>query len=239
MINEENKQKEKNTNYLIIIRSIIMFFVYWFSAYLQLIPIKLFKITSETVNKNPNISVLLSLFSTLIVFIIILIVYRKDLIKEFKLFKNNFITCIDTGFKYWFIGVLIMFACNIILAFGFKSGGANNENLVQSFIKTLPILMGIDICLIGPFVEEIIFRKTIKDVFKNKWIFVALSFLLFGGAHVISNAKTIIDWLYIIPYGALGASFAYSYHKTDTVFTSMSIHMIHNTILFLLSVFVK
>ena len=48
-------------------------------------------------------------------------------------------------------------------------------------------------------------------------------------------AKTFTDLLYIIPYGALGATFAYAYYKTDTVFTTVTFHIIHNTILFLIS----
>ena len=91
---------------------------------------------------------------------------------------------------------------------------------------------------IAPFNEEIVFRKTLKDVFKNKWVFAFLSFLLFGGAHVIGEATTLIDYLYIIPYGALGGAFALAYHDTDTIFTSLTLHMVHNLVLSLLSIFV-
>ena len=229
----------KKINIMIIIRSILIFSFFWFSSYLQLIPIKIFNITNKTLKDNLKVEILLSLFSTLIVTIVLIIVYRKDLIKEFKKFKENMMANLDVGFKSWFIGILIMFISNLILSIGLKSGGANNENLVQEFIKTTPLLMALDVCIIGPFNEELVFRKTIKDVFKNKWILVFLSFILFGGAHVISYAKNIVDWLYIIPYGALGASFAYAYYKTDTVFTSMSVHMIHNTCIFLISVLLR
>ena len=126
----------------------------------------------------------------------------------------------------------------MMMIFLLKAGGANNEQAVQSLLSSLPAIMAIDICLLAPFNEEIAFRKTIKDVFKNKWIFVILSFLLFGGAHVISSAKTLTDYLYIIPYGALGGSFAYAFYETDTIFTSMTMHFIHNTILVLLSLFI-
>ena len=59
---------------------------------------------------------------------------------------------------------------------------------------------------------------------------------MFGGAHVIDSAKTFIDILYIIPYGALGGAFALAYYDTDTIFTSMTMHMIHNLILCIISV---
>ena len=70
---------------------------------------------------------------------------------------------------------------------------------------------------------------------KYKWLFILISFLLFGEAHVINSANSIIDYLYIIPYGVLGGAFALAYSKTESVFTSMTFHMLHNTAIFLLS----
>ena len=189
-------------------------------------------------NISPVESVLLSTFSSTIVLFILFIIYRKELKKEFKIFKDNFIENIDIGFRYWMIGLIIMMISNVIITYLLKGGGANNEEAVQKMIKTLPWLMVIDAGFIAPFNEEIVFRKTLKDIFNNPIILCILSFLFFGGAHVISDAKTLTDYLYIIPYGALGASFAYSYYKTNTVFTSMSMHIFHNTVLILLSIFI-
>ena len=131
-----------------------------------------------------------------------------------------------------------MMVSNLIITYVFKAGGAGNENAVQEMIKSLPWLMVIDAGILAPFNEEIVFRKTLKDVFSNKWIFILGSFLLFGGAHVLGNVNTWVDCLYIIPYGALGGAFAFAYSKTDTVFTSMSMHMIHNLILVVFSIIV-
>ena len=129
-----------------------------------------------------------------------------------------------------------MMISNLILFYVLKSGGANNENAVQSMISSAPIWMALRVCILAPFNEEIVFRKTLYDVFKKyKWLFIVISFLLFGEAHVINSANSIIDYLYIIPYGVLGGAFALAYSKTESVFTSMTFHMLHNTAIFLLS----
>ena len=227
-----------NVNFKIkyLIRGIIVFFLFFYSAYLQYIPVLLFKM--DVHNISPLESVLLSTFSSTIVLFILFIIYRKELKREFKIFKDNFIENIDIGFRYWMLGLIIMMISNVIITYLLKGGGANNEEAVQKMIKTLPWLMVIDAGFIAPFNEEIVFRKTLKDIFNNPIILCILSFLFFGGAHVISDAKTLTDYLYIIPYGALGASFAYSYYKTNTIFTSMSMHIFHNTVLILLSIFI-
>ncbi len=217
-----------------IIRGIIVFLIFNFSIYFQYIPVKLFNIDLKNISNT--MAVALSSFSSILTFIILFFIYRKDLKKYFKDFIKNKEDYMDIGIRCWMIGLLIMFISNFILNIVLKAGGANNEKAVQSMIKTLPLLMFIDAGLIAPFNEEIVFRKTLKDIFKDKWSFVIISFLLFGVAHVIGSAKTLFDYLYIIPYGALGAAFAYAYHKTNNLFTSIAIHMLHNTILIIVAI---
>ena len=215
-------------------KGFIVFVIFWCSSYLQYIPVKIFHIDIH--NIDTTMKVILSLFSSLIIFCIYFIIYRKDLIKDFKDYRQHKEEYKDIGIRYWLIGLFLMMIINYILNVVLKAGGANNEKAVQQMIASCPLLMLIEAGIIAPFNEEIVFRKSLKDTFKNKWIFIILSFLLFGGAHVLSSAKVMTDYLYIIPYGLLGASFAMAYYKTNNIFTSISMHMIHNTILVLISI---
>ena len=218
-------------------KSAITYFIFFNSIIFQYIIIILFKIDRSKIKGNYSFAILLSVIAALCVAFILFIIYRKDLVKEFKIFKKNIVECIDTGLGCWVVGLVIMAFSNIIIAYFFKTGGANNENAVQSLIKVSPILMAIDACIIAPFNEEIVFRKAIRDISFNKYIFIFLSFLAFGGAHVLGSANSIGEYLYIIPYGALGAMFAVAYSKTDTFFTSLLFHIIHNTSLIIISIF--
>lgn len=215
-----------------VIIGIILFLLYYFSAYLQLIPIFLFNIKTIT----GSTQVLLSLFSNTIILIILIIIFRKQLIHEWKIFKEKFLENIDTGIKYWIIGLLIMMVSNTILTFILNMGQATNEQKVQQLISYLPWIMVINAGIIAPCVEEIIFRKCYKNAFSNKWLFIGLSSLVFGSLHVITSMTSLMDLLFIIPYGSLGAAFAIMYQKTDTIYTSMLMHMLHNTILIILSI---
>ena len=217
-----------------IIKGIIIFFIFFNSVYLQYIPVILFKLNVKELSMSTK--VLLSSFSSIILVLLFIIVYRKDLKRDFSAFRKDISKYLDIGFKYWSVGLIIMFITNIIINVFFHAGGANNENAVQEMIKSFPLVMFITASFIGPFNEEIVFRKTLKDVFKNKWLFALASFILFGGAHVVSSATVFTDYLYIVPYGALGAAFALAYYESDNFFTSFSMHMIHNTILVLISI---
>ena len=228
------KEKEKWISIKGLIIGIVAFLIFYFSAYFQLIPILLFNMDLNNITGAQN--VMLSTFSNCVLLIILFLIFRKDLIEEWKRFRKNFLENIDIGIKYWLVGLGIMMISNIIITFVINLGQAANEQAVQSMISSLPWLMLINAGLIAPWTEEIIFRKGFKKAFPNKWLFIILSAIVFGALHVVTSMTSPIELLYIIPYGALGAAFAYMYQKTDTIFTSITMHMFHNTALILLSI---
>lgn len=209
-----------------IIKSILVFSIFWFSFLIQYFIISILHINLKTASKSTLI--LTSLAADIILLIILTFIYHKDLKKEFKIFKSNLLENLNTGLQCWIIGIIIMITSNLLIQLFLHPGIANNENAVRKMLDILPWAMIINAGIIAPFNEEIAFRKTIKDACPNKYLFIILSFLLFGGAHIIKGATTLTDYLFIIPYGSLGAAFAYAYYKTNTIFTSMSFHMFHN-----------
>ena len=219
-----------------LILAIITFLIFYFSSYLQLIPIIVLNIDIKNITQSQN--VMLSTFSNVLLLLILFLIFRKDIIKEWKKFKSSFLENIDIGIKFWLVWLTIMMISNIIINIVMNLGQAANEQAVQQMISALPWLMFINAGLIAPCTEELIFRKSFKKAFPNKWLFIFSSALIFGSLHVVTSMTSPIELLYIIPYGALGGAFAYMYQKTNTVFTSISMHMLHNSALILLSILV-
>ena len=217
-----------------IIKLLLIFMLFYYVNYSVYIVMGLLNISKADLNGSAV--VILNAFTDILLMAILFFIYRKELIKDWDTFRANPIDNLDSGIKYWFVGLLGMIVFNVLITILFSAGGPGNEKTVQSMISNLPWLMLIDAGLIGPFIEEIVFRKTFKDATKNKWLFIILSSLVFGGLHVTSNIVNWYDALYILPYSCLGLSFALSYSETDTIFTSMIMHMVHNTVLILSSI---
>lgn len=218
-------------NFKNLVILLLIFILFYFSSLFRLIPISLFKIDPN----NTNNKVLLTLFSDLCLLLILILIYRKEIIKEFKIFKNNTVEIIDISTKCWIVGLFFMFTTNILINIIFKAGGANNEKLVQQMISSSPIIMLITAGVIAPMIEELIFRKSFRNAFPNKYLFIIISSLVFGLLHVLSSSN-LVGLLYIIPYTSLGLAFAIAYYKTDTIFSSLFIHILHNFILILLAI---
>ena len=176
---------------------------------------------------NDNLS---SIISLAVYLFVIAFVYFQELKNEFKVFKRDFKNCVDTGLKYWLLGFFIMIVSNLIINYLIMGGNiAANEEMNRQAILENPLLYTImTIGVFAPFIEEILFRKSTDKIFKKEIYYYVLSGVLFGFAHVMADLSSVLNLLYIIPYGALGYVFALMDKKTNTIFTSIMFHSLHN-----------
>ena len=161
--------------------------------------------------------------------IMLFIFYSKSIKENLKDLKLNFKSYIKDNFKYYVIGLLIMIISNIIISF-FIEGNSTNETLIREYINIMPIYMIFSSCIYAPFTEEMVFRKSLRNCFNNKVLYILLSGLIFGSMHLLS-ASNLVELVFLIPYSSLGCVFAYMYYKTNNIFVPMTFHMVHNTII--------
>ncbi len=213
-------------------KSIGVFLSYFIYSIIIVIPLAIFNIDLSDISRTTKTIYLLSgdfLFIALLIFI-----YIKDFKKDIKDYIKNYNYYFDEGFKYWIIGLAIMTVTNLIISLVTPVEMATNEQVVRKLLTESPVYMFLAACLIAPIIEEIIFRKTFSDLFKSKWLYITMSGLVFGLLHVVATFESFYELLYVIPYGALGASFAYLYYKTKNILSPIIMHAIHNTSLVLL-----
>ena len=209
-----------------------MFIGYFVISELLSVILSLFGIDLR--NSSLLVQQIVSLAVNLAFPILLIIVYRNDLRKDFKKIKKNYSSYLEIAITYYVIGLVGMVVSNYILQFVLHLGIAGNESSVRELISSIPFYMVISACIIAPFQEEMVFRKTVKEMINNKTIFIIASGLIFGGLHIIGNINSALDLLYILPYGLLGSIFAIIYTKTDNIWVSIFVHAMHNTILVML-----
>ena len=172
---------------------------------------------------------LTSILGSVVLIMILTMFYYKDLKQEFKIFKNNFSKCFRTGLRYYIVGILGMVVTSLIVT-NITGGTSANENSVRELLVAYPVFMFINISIIAPLSEELIFRKSISPLIKNKWFRAITSGILFGMAHLLTgDAIKLVDLLFIFPYGSLGFVFSLMDYDTNTTFTSITYHALHNT----------
>ena len=233
--NGKEKELISKKRVLEICKGLLTFLIFYFSSYLQIIPVMLFNI--DVNNYSTSDLALANTFVDLLLVIVLILLYFKELKKEFKTFKEKIKLNMDTAFKYWFIGLIIMCVSNIIIGLIANLNTSSNEEAVQSLVSSTPYLMLFTAGILAPIAEELTFRKGVYKIFKNKWVYAFSSGLIFGLLHVIGSSN-LLEYLYVIPYGSLGFFFALTYYDTKSIYPSIIMHAIHNSALIFLSIFV-
>lgn len=207
-----------------------------FLLYFKILPFGLSLVIGYFKNSNNLVKNLILVIAEIIIFLVLFMIFRKKIVEDFNKMKTDLKKNLNIGFKYYFVGFLIMIASNLLLTLIF-GGMATNEEVNRQYLKMYPIYSIVAMVFVGPLVEEIVFRLGFRKSF-DKWLPYALfSGLFFGALHVytafegMAFVEMLKNWnqvLYIVPYSALGFAFAKAYFETDNIWTTMLIHVLHN-----------
>ena len=179
--------------------------------------------------KYANILIQVFAYIPLLIFFAIFLI--RDFINDFIDFgkdtKKNFLKIL-----MWF-GILYAASYAIALVYQILNitGQSDNESLLTLMMDSdAKILFLITIVIIGPFVEEVLYRKlifdTVEKTFKLKPIFaIVISVLIFALIHV-ADPENII---YVFQYIAMAIPITLSYHLSkNNLFVSYGVHVCNN-----------
>lgn len=224
---------EKKVIYGLIALGLLL--LYTFKDVIAIIGMLVLGFNLETM--STSVQIIFYLVVDVLILLFFIWVYRKDFLANFKsYFGKGFGKRFRQSLLFWIGGLMIMMISNYCISLLRDGAIANNEESVRSLIDLAPWYMGFEIIILAPILEELIFRKSIRNVFHNKYLYIFMSGFIFGGMHVFLSMTSALDLLYLIPYGALGIVFACLYQKTDNIFSTITIHSFHNTLAFLLYV---
>ena len=163
---------------------------------------------------------------SLYVLVSLLLFFIEDIKQSILAFKNN----INKYLKYIFsnYAYMIIISGILFMIITFMVGNiSTNEQLLNEETKVFLMLFG---CIYAPIAEELLFRGCLRKLIKNDMLFIITSGISFGMWHVIGYDQSLIQYLYIIPYSAMGICLSYVYAKTNNLTTNIGIHFLNNLI---------
>jgi len=189
---------------------------------------------SKTVNLYLSFSVnFIFLFIVIYIYINIL---NKYYIEFTKKYKKNFLNCL----KIFFIGLVLYVFSNTILNIVNIPVFNNQSSMIEMF-KKVPILFILNTLFYYPIIEELVFKMSLKNIIKNKWLFIITTGLLNAFFQIVFSITNVTDLLYLLPLTFLISSFSYIYYKTDNIVYPILIRMSYNLIpcvIYLIDLFV-
>lgn len=176
----------------------------------------------------------LNTFIELIMFVVVLLFYKKYLKKDLVLFKLNKKDYIKKIVSYFLIFLVVkygiaLFSSLLLVMLGSDLVTSENQEAVVNLAKKLPFMMMISTSLLAPFVEEGIFRLGIRKVINNKYLFILVSGLIFGFMHIFPTELPIyVALIESLNYVTMGLLLAYIYNETDNIYVVVIIHALNN-----------
>lgn len=167
-----------------------------------------------------------TIFSFCLALLIILFFMRHDM-KEYALSRNQDQASLPLSIFWSVFGVfLALFAQSIAVLIEQQLGinpESNNTQEILSIIKQVPLMIIVS-SIIGPILEEIIFRKIIFGSLYKRFNFVIsalISSIIFGLAHM--------ELVHLLLYSAMGFTFAFLYVQTKRIIVPIIAHLTMNT----------
>ena len=215
---------EKKEKLMLVGVSLLIFIVYFSRDYFVEGLFSLFHLTG-------NYFIYAKFISKFIFLFILLFVYRSTFKRDIKDLKNNFKSRFLKGLKIFIIGFLCYVFCNFIISSLnlFEYVPNDFETMYDGFEKNA-VLMFFMSTFYYPIVEEIVFKKSFKDLLKNKWLFVIATGLINAVCNIILSVNDPRDFIYLIPNSIFSMCFSYIYYETNNLIVPIVYRILYNLI---------
>ncbi|MDX9690985.1 MAG: CPBP family intramembrane glutamic endopeptidase [Acholeplasmataceae bacterium] len=166
---------------------------------------------------------------------VIILLLKRDIYNDFavaKKWRTEWVSIIFIGYLYLIIG---NFGSNVIselLAnlFGVITGDSVNQMSIQNSLNSNgAIFMILSAVILGPIVEELVFRKAMFGLFKNDYVGLVVSSLTFGAIHLLGESSIQMALVNGTVYFVMGFIFGYIYLKNHkNLYAPLAVHILSN-----------
>ncbi|MBF9683337.1 CPBP family intramembrane glutamic endopeptidase [Streptococcus pseudopneumoniae] len=162
--------------------------------------------------------------------------FKDRLIKqwnEIRKTKRKFFFGVLTGWLFLFLMTVVFEFVSEMLKqfFGLVGQGLNQSN-IQSTFQEQPILIAVFACVIGPLVEELIFRQTLLRYLRKSlptWLSIFIAGLAFALTHM--HSLDLSEWVGAVGYLGAGLALSITYVKEkENIYYPLLIHMLSNSL---------
>jgi len=168
---------------------------------------------------------------------LIYIMIKKDVWTDFSVAKTwrvEWLSIILVGYAYLMLGNFASSVLSNMFAnlFGITTGDSVNQmNIRQAITSNGAFFMVISAVILGPIVEELVFRKAMFGLFKSPKVALAVSSFTFGAIHLLGESSIQTAIVNGLVYFVMGAVFGYIYLRNNkNLFAPLAVHILSNLI---------
>lgn len=201
---------------------VVLLYFCWFTFFKT--PLNFFNL-----QLSDNMNNLYCFVLTFLFLLVLFLIYKKDLIDEFKKIDKSFIKSV---FKNLLIIFAIMILSNVItfVILG-KTTVMNVNNSTISLISEKNLLSVINLLVFIPIIEELVFKKSIRYVISNDIFFIVFSGAFLSSLYVILQTPNLYGIVSSLPYILTNLYLSYSYVKKENIYNNVFSKILYNFII--------
>ena len=147
--------------------------------------------------------------------------------------KRKFFFGVLTGWLFLFLmNVVFELVSEMLKQFFELVGQGLNQSNIQSTFQEQPLLIAVFACVIGPLVEELIFRQTLLRYLRKSlptWLSIFIVGFAFALTHM--HSLDLSEWVGAVGYLGAGLAFSIIYVKEkENIYYPLLIHMLSNSL---------
>ena len=152
--------------------------------------------------------------------------------KEIRKTKRKFFFGVLKGLLFLILMTVIFeFVSEMLRQFLGLDGQSLNQSNLQSIFQEQPLLIAVFACIIGPLMEELLFRQILLRYLRKSlptWLSIFIVGLAFALIHM--HSLSLSEWVGAIGYLGAGLAFSIIYVKEkENIYYPLLVHMLSNS----------
>ena len=153
--------------------------------------------------------------------------------KEIRKTKRKFFFGVLKGLLFLILmTVIFKFVSEMLRQFLGLDGQSLNQSNLQSIFQEQPLLIAVFACIIGPLMEELLFRQILLRYLRKSlptWLSIFIVGLAFALIHM--HSLSLSEWVGAVDYLGGGLAFSIIYVKEkENIYYPLVVHMIMNSL---------
>ena len=153
--------------------------------------------------------------------------------KEIRKTKRKFFFGVLKGLLFLILmTVIFRFVSEMLRQFLGLDGQSLNQSNLQSIFQEQPLLIAVFACIIGPLMEELLFRQILLRYLRKSlptWLSIFIVGLAFALIHM--HSLSLSEWVGAVGYLGGGLAFSIIYVKEkENIYYPLVVHMIMNSL---------
>lgn len=200
----------------------------WLPMHMLILPLALYILIRRGLLGNANADLLVYAIGAVYMLLVLRRFFRRDFD---PIWEHPFLTPLMVVGAYYLSLFGLLLVSLLMEALGVVGENENTQAVTEMAMTNLGPTTAMAVFL-APIVEESIFRAGIFGALrrKNRFLAYAVSTLAFGLYHVWDGALFVdpIQLVYILQYVPSSLALAYLYERTDSIWSSIFLHMLTN-----------